>query len=122
MLLIVEDDRDIRMDLADFLDSEGFQVLQAVNGREALEVLRNSNPIPDLILLDLMMPEMNGETFRREQLKDPRIKGIPTIVISADLFAFPTMRELGVQHCLRKPIDLDRLMALIQAPADPLNV
>src|SRR5947207_15447872 len=82
-ILIVEDDFDIREALTQILEDEGFQVRCASNGREALEVA-TSGPAPRLILLDLMMPVMNGWQFRAEQLKDPRLAEVPVLVISAD--------------------------------------
>jgi CheY-like chemotaxis protein len=81
-LLVVEDDADIRDTLSDVLAWEGYDVLTAANGREALELLRRGTGV-DAILLDLMMPIMSGWEFRRVQLDDPALSGIPCVVLSA---------------------------------------
>jgi CheY-like chemotaxis protein len=81
-LLLVEDDADIRDTLSDVLSWEGYEVLTAANGREALELLRGGTGV-DAILLDLMMPIMSGWEFRRVQLDDPALAGIPCVVLSA---------------------------------------
>src|ERR1044071_1184503 len=76
MILVVEDDSAIREVLTDVLESEGYQVLNAANGREAIQLLRSST-LPCLILLDLMMPVMNGWQFRDEQRQDPLLAPVP---------------------------------------------
>ena len=81
-ILIVEDDFDIREALTQILEEEGYAVREAANGREALDVA--ARELPSLILLDLMMPVMNGWQFRAEQIKDPRLAPVPVLVISAD--------------------------------------
>ncbi len=107
-VLIVEDDPDVREALAIFLESEGYDVLQAVDGQHALEILR-SVPAVCLILLDLFMPVMDAWAFRAAQLADPRLASIPVIVLSADRFATDKARALGARGCHVKPIDFDRL-------------
>ena len=81
-VLIVEDERDIREALAEALAYEGYDVAVAANGREALRALRGG-PRPDVILLDLVMPEMSGWEFRQVQAHDPALAGIPVVVVSA---------------------------------------
>src|SRR5947208_6432557 len=81
-VLIVEDDEDLREMMAQLLTLEGFQAATVANGREALEYL-NSGARPDVILLDLMMPVMDGWEFRRRQQADPAVSGVPVIVLSA---------------------------------------
>jgi len=81
-VLIVEDDWDLRAMMEQTLHLEGFAPFVASNGKVALEILRSGAPIK-IILLDLMMPIMDGWTFRREQLSDPRISEIPVVVLSA---------------------------------------
>lgn len=81
-VLIVDDDAAMREALCDTLELQGHQTNMVANGREALEHLGRFAP-PCLILLDLMMPLMNGWEFREAQLKDPQISGIPVVVISA---------------------------------------
>src|SRR5881392_3915466 len=82
-VLVVEDDEDIRDSLVEFLGDEGYEARGAGNGREALSLLAAIAPPPCLIILDLMMPVMDGRTFREEQLRRPDVADIPVIVISA---------------------------------------
>jgi CheY-like chemotaxis protein len=79
-ILVIHDD--IREALATVLDEAGFRVMTAANGREALERLRE-DPQPDVVLLDLMMPEMDGYQFRAEQQRDPALRAIPTLIFSS---------------------------------------
>jgi len=80
-VLVVEDNRELRELLVDLLESDGYQVSAAENGEEALEKARLRRP--ELILLDLMMPVMNGWQFRERQLQDPSLSDVPVIVLSA---------------------------------------
>jgi signal transduction histidine kinase len=106
-LLIVEDDSSIRLALSDMLNDEGFDVTTAVNGRDALDDLR-SGAAPDVILLDLMMPVMDGWEFRVEQRSDPMLSGIPLLAMSADLSA--KARAIAADGYIRKPIDFPDLL------------
>src|SRR4051794_30523863 len=106
-LLLIEDDSSIRLALTDMLEDEGFVVTSAVNGREALEDLRNAPP-PDVIVLDLMMPVMDGWEFRVEQRLDPMLAGIPLLAMSADLSA--KARAIAADGYVRKPIDFPQLL------------
>ena len=81
-ILVVEDDKDAQEILSMILEGEGHPVICTSNGREALEQLRHE-PQACLILLDLMMPVMDGWEFRKHQKDDPKLAGIPTIVVSA---------------------------------------
>ena len=108
-VLIVEDDFDLRDALVPVLEYDGHKVVSAANGQEALERLR-SMPPPSLILLDLMMPVMNGEQFRAEQLRDPRLASIPVVVVSAHAHAAERAARLGAVGCLRKPLDIDAFL------------
>ncbi|MEK8023972.1 MAG: response regulator [Candidatus Hydrogenedentota bacterium] len=87
-VLIVDDDEDIRVMLADLLTGEGYPVATAGHGREAIAYLR-SGKLPCIIVLDLMMPVMNGWEFRAEQMKDPVFSSVPTVLFTgvADLAA-----------------------------------
>src|SRR6266581_4459159 len=82
-VLIVEDDSDLREMMAQLLTLEGFQAATVANGREALEYLNSVDRQPDVILLDLMMPVMDGWEFRRRQQADPAVSDVPVIVLSA---------------------------------------
>jgi signal transduction histidine kinase len=110
-LLLVEDDPSIRATLAEMLEDEGYAVSTATNGREALELLGRNAP-PDLILLDLMMPIMDGWEFRVVQRADPLLAGIPLLAMSADLSA--KARAIAADAYLRKPIDFPELLRLME--------
>jgi CheY-like chemotaxis protein len=112
-ILIVEDDFDIREALTQILEEEGYRVRCAANGQEALAVAAE-DPVPSLILLDLMMPVMNGWQFRAEQLKDARIASVPVLIISADPQLQSKAEALGVAGLLRKPIALDDLLSAVK--------
>jgi CheY-like chemotaxis protein len=111
-ILLVEDDGAIRDSIAEILEGEGYRVVQASNGAEALERLRCDRN-PDLILLDLMMPVMDGWQFRDRQEHDPRIRNIPVLVISADHALDQKLDELRVDGWLAKPFALESLLAAI---------
>jgi CheY-like chemotaxis protein len=106
-VLVVDDDQDIRETLAELLTDEGYLVESASNGREALTTLRNGVR-PDVILLDLMMPVMDGYQFRDEQRADPLLASIPVIVITAG--SNPSLSALGANMFVPKPLDLGRLL------------
>src|SRR5215218_4757012 len=82
-VLVVEDDEDLREMMGHLLQAEGFRPDLAGDGAEALDKLRATPEQPDLILLDLMMPRMDGWTFRREQEGEPALANIPVVVVSA---------------------------------------
>jgi CheY-like chemotaxis protein len=110
-ILVVEDDDDVREALATVLEAHGYRVIEAENGREALQQLRDTGVC--LILLDLFMPEMSGWAFREEQMKDSRIAAIPVVVISADLHAAKRAVAPGVVAVMTKPVEFDQLLQVI---------
>ena len=111
-IFVVEDDLHIRESLTEVLEIEGFNVFSAVNGQEALDILRSGEKA-DLILLDLMMPIKDGFQFKAEQEVDPLISHIPVIIMSAN-GNMSAKKELGVvKEFLKKPIDLDALLSTI---------
>ena len=97
-ILVVDDDHDIRDSLVELLEDHGYQAVGAANGVEALGVLRTTPEPPCLILLDLMMPVMDGRQFREQQVKNPAWLQIPVIVISAYGNVEQQARELEVDH------------------------
>jgi len=111
-VLIVEDDEDLREMMAQLLTLEGFQTATVANGREALEYLHRAGK-PDVILLDLMMPVMDGWEFRRQQQADPAIAPVPVIVLSA--LDQNRAAILDATAFLKKPLDFDRLLTLVRA-------
>jgi DNA-binding response OmpR family regulator len=112
-VLIVEDDADLREMMAQLLTLEGFQAATVSNGREALEYLEDEDDRPDIILLDLMMPVMDGWEFRRRQRADPNFSRVPVIVLSA----LDQGRAGGLDPAafLKKPLDFDRLLQLVRS-------
>ena len=100
-ILIVEDDRDILTTLQELLESEGYEADIAVNGREALEILRNSNPTPDLIVMDFAMPVMDAPEFTIEQKKDSRIAEIPILLVTANADPEGKRAKIGARAFLK---------------------
>ncbi len=101
--MVVEDDHLIREAIVEALDEEGFDVIEAANGREALDKLHARRA--SLVLLDLMMPVMDGWQFREEQLHDPELSTIPVVVLSAAQDA-----RVPADRHFSKPCDLDDLL------------
>jgi CheY-like chemotaxis protein len=113
-ILIVEDEAEIRFLISELLSDEGYTVVQAIDGRAALAYLHTAPDLPRLIILDLVMPIMNGWDFLRARQDDPIVRAIPVIVVSATPNIEVSLAALGAQEALSKPIDLDRLVALVQ--------
>jgi CheY-like chemotaxis protein len=112
-VLIVEDDADVRGALAAILENQGFSVAEAEHGLDALRQLRSS-PCTCLIVLDLFMPTMDGWKFRDEQVKDPKLAGIPVVVVSADQDAARKAgATMGVAAAMNKPIDFDKFVDVV---------
>ncbi len=107
-VMVVEDDACIREMVIQILASEGFTPVGARNGQEALHRLRQEHVHPALILLDLMMPVMNGGQFRAEQLKDPALAGIPVVVMSATDRA-----DVPAEAHVDKPFDIEVLLDVV---------
>ncbi len=110
-VLIVEDDADLREMMAQLLELEGFGATAVSNGVEALSYLRG-HPMPKLILLDLMMPVMDGWEFRRKQRLDPSMAAVPVIVLSA--LDRERALDLVADDFLKKPLDFDHLLTLVR--------
>ncbi|HEX3698572.1 MAG TPA: response regulator [Polyangia bacterium] len=110
--LLVEDDSAIRDVLGQMLSDEGLQLSSFRNGQDALTHLKVSSP-PDVILLDLMMPVMDGWQFRVEQKKDPLLAGIPVVAMSADGSA--KAQAIDADAYVKKPIDFSELLGRIAA-------
>jgi CheY-like chemotaxis protein len=107
-LLIIDDDDDLRATLAEILGAQGHAVQHFADAREALSALRGGLQ-PSLILLDLMMPEMNGWEFRAEQKKDPALNAIPVLVITARTAGDLRRETLGDVEILKKPFTIVEL-------------
>ena len=114
-ILLIEDDVDIRTVLKDALEWEGYQVYTASNGKEGMEILREM-PVPGLILLDLMMPVMNGWEFANALGDDRAYADIPIVTLSA--FSDPEKR-IRATASIKKPVDFDVLFALVKKHCGP---
>lgn len=112
-ILIVEDDNSIRELLVELLQSEGYEVGSAINGLEGINYLQN-NSAPDLILIDLMMPIMDGYTFRTEQLKNAKWSKIPIVVMSAEANAKEKLKNFGITAFLSKPVELETILKAVE--------
>jgi DNA-binding response OmpR family regulator len=106
-IVVIDDDADIRDSLAEILVDEGYSVRTFASGAEALEHLRNEDSACCLIILDLMMPGMNGWTFREVQSHDARLSSIPVITMSAVADLDPPSPATPM---LCKPVNLDQLL------------
>lgn len=109
-ILVIEDDHDIRVHVRSLLEDEGYTVLSVADGRSALELLERTQPAPRLILLDLMLPVMDGWDFAARLRARPRLAGIPVVVMTAYDSPPPLIPTVAV---VRKPIDADALLALV---------
>ena len=105
-ILIVDDDADVRELLRVTLETEGYSVACVANGRDALNHLR-SHAETCLILLDLLLPVMDGRQFRNAQLRDRSLAWIPVVLMSGSTDPERSARELGARRLVRKPLDLD---------------
>ena len=112
-LCVVDDDADIREVLSDVLTFAGYEVILADDGQSALDRLRARKNGCRLILLDLMMPRMNGWEFRRRQLADPALASIPVMLLTGAGTAAKAIDELRVEMTIEKPFDLDALLASV---------
>ena len=117
-VLIVEDDPDTREMLTTLLTSEGFYAVGAEDGLEALHLLRSvrhrAPDVPCLVLLDLKMPRLGGNEFRRAQLGDPIVATVPVAVMSGAVDAEERAETLGAVATLTKPIDFDVLLNVVR--------
>lgn len=111
-ILIVEDDPDSREMFIDLLRGDGYFVFAAANGKDAMKFLVG-NSLPDAILLDMFMPEMDGWQFRRAQDADPRLAAVPVIVVSAVGAAQKSAVQAGAAGFFQKPVATDELLNAI---------
>ena len=107
-ILVVEDDEDAREAMVALLQMKGYRAVSAGNGREALDYLEEA-PAPDLIILDLWMPVMDGWHFRSEQIKNPRLAHIPVIVVTA----LSDRADVDANEVIIKPVDVERLLSTV---------
>lgn len=110
-ILIIEDDREVREALVDALEDEGYAVVSAIDGVDALELLK-SGFVPRLMLLDLTLPRMGGEEFNRAVAANPSWSSIPVVVFSADPEVKSRAAAMGAAAALSKPVKLDELYSV----------
>jgi CheY-like chemotaxis protein len=108
IVLVVDDDTSFRTVIAEVLGQEGCTVYEAGDGAEALEILRVM--VPDLILVDLMMPVMNGWALYAELQRNPRVAQVPVAILSS----VARMRPVGAARVMKKPLDLATLQELLR--------
>ncbi|MGH9347452.1 MAG: response regulator [Vicinamibacterales bacterium] len=111
-VLVVEDHADLREMLAVLLESEGFHVQTASNGAEALVAMHTTRPA--VILLDLMMPVMNGDEFRRRQLAEPEYANVPVICLTAAHDGSERAQSIDATRYFQKPVDFDHLISAVR--------
>jgi CheY-like chemotaxis protein len=116
VVLVVDDDFDIREALSDVLASEGYSVVTAADGGEALDRLRDGIR-PDVMLLDLMMPRVSGVEVIDALRKDEKLRRIPVVVCSANRGYGPD--DLGVHDVLRKPVSVEELLDAVARAIHP---
>jgi CheY-like chemotaxis protein len=113
-VLVIEDEDVIRESLLEFLQDSGYDAVGAVHGQDALDKLADGKPAPCVILLDLMMPVMDGQAFREEQLKRADLSRIPVVVISAYQDLMKRARSLNAVGHLNKPLHLRKLLEVVR--------
>ena len=109
-VLVVEDDQDTREAIVDLLHTEQYEARGAANGKDALEVLRRGEFEPDVIILDLYMPTMNGHELRAALQAEARWKNIPVVLCSGS----SPGAEPGAFETMQKPVDIDALLDVIR--------
>jgi two-component system, OmpR family, response regulator CpxR len=118
-VLVVEDDIDIRESLMGFLEDNGYETVGAVHGQDALQKLGGTGERPCMILLDLMMPVMDGRTFLEQQLQQPALSQIPVLIVSASRDAEQTAKDMHTAGHLAKPLNLKQLLAIVRSHCVP---
>jgi len=112
-ILLVEDDQDIRETLIELLEGEGYEVLFAENGQVGLDKLTQATLLPNLILLDLMMPIKDGFQFCTEKDANPKIAHLPVVVMSADGHIRENQQRVNARAYLKKPLDIYEIIEIV---------
>jgi CheY-like chemotaxis protein len=116
-VIVVEDDGDVREAISEILRENDYSVLDYGNGQEALACDRSSRPC--VILLDMMMPVMDGWQFRAQQRNDPMLGTVPVVVLTAHADASRVAQELGAAAFLKKPVQLEALLGAVKRFCGP---
>lgn len=115
-VLVVDDDPQIRESLCELLDQTGYSVLQAENGRRALDLLKEISRPPFVVLLDMAMPVLDGFQFLEQRAGDPHLRGIPVVVVSGNPRPLDPLE--GIEAYLQKPLEPDVLLKIIRRTCD----
>jgi CheY-like chemotaxis protein len=118
VVLVVDDDKDLRDTLVDVLQEEGYEAIAASSGQEALKLLQEGAR-PGIILLDMMMPGMDGQRFRTEQMQNGAWTTIPTVIFSAHVKAAEAASTMGVAGVLQKPVRMEALLEMVSRFVPP---
>ncbi len=115
-ILTVDDDEDIRMAVSSMLEMEGFESVWAKNGQVALEYLKRvpDSELPDLVLLDFMMPIMNGQDFFKAMHNDQRLKKIPVVMMTANGNLVNVMDRIEAGGFMSKPMDYETVVKMVK--------
>jgi CheY-like chemotaxis protein len=113
-VMVVDDDTDLRETLMEVLQDNEFRVVGAANGQEALDLIHSAAQRPCVILLDLMMPIMDGKAFYSALRNEPELSQIPVIVLSAHANVEAVLADVAVEAKLSKPVDIEPLLALVK--------
>jgi CheY-like chemotaxis protein len=123
-ILVIEDDQGVRDGITNVIENEGYPVISCEDAKEALERLNAANDLPRMIVLDFMMPRMDGWTFLHERDKNVRLRHIPVLGMSASqLLVERAENPPGVEEFLRKPFKVEAMLRSIEkhwGPAPPL--
>ena len=113
-IFLIEDDLDLRESLRDLLEFEGYTVDQACDGADALDKLRLRDHMPNLILLDWMMPKMDGAQFCLAKKSFAKIDAVPIVLLTADGRLQEKVLQTGAATGIAKPVDVDALLRAIE--------
>ena len=114
LILLIEDDPDLRETLLELLELEGYQVDVARDGEEGLRILQGMDPKPGLVLVDWMMPKMGGEEFCAMKSKNPELTGLPVVILTADSAVSDKAKQAGASMGVAKPVDIEKLLSVVR--------
>ena len=117
-VLVIDDDDDIRAVLEIILRLEGYEAMSSADGVAALALI-DAGSTPSVIVLDLMMPRMDGREFLRRLRSRAEFNMVPVVLLSGDARACDTAGEAGAQDCLVKPVDIDTIVGAVNRLAHP---
>ena len=110
IVMLIDDDEDVRTTMSELLTTRGYSTLEAENGKQAIEVLTKAARLPMLMILDMAMPVLDGRGFLRLRARDPILREIPVFVVSA---SEPSILLEGIEMFMRKPVEVTRLLQII---------